>query len=67
MRESKASGAVMRKQIFVIVAILLSTLIEGFTSRGPRQLYLSWDPHFTPLGHQVTAELLYDATRDRLR
>ena len=47
--------------------IVFVNLIEGFAARGPRSLYLSGDPHFTPLGHQVTAELLYDATKDRLR
>jgi lysophospholipase L1-like esterase len=47
--------------------IVFVNLIEGFTARGPRKLYLPGDPHFTPLGHQVTAELLYDATQDRLR
>jgi hypothetical protein len=24
--------------------------------------YWDWDPHFTPLGHRVVANALYDAT-----
>jgi len=42
-------------------------LIDGFLARGARELYLRDDPHFTPLGHRVTAELLFDATKDLLR
>ena len=42
-------------------------LYEGFLANDPHALYWSWDPHFTPAGHAVVANLLYDATKDFLR
>jgi lysophospholipase L1-like esterase len=42
-------------------------LIDGLSAGDPRSLYFEIDPHFTPKGHQVTAELLYAATKDMLR
>jgi len=47
--------------------ITFVNLFEGLVSHGLQGLYLDGDPHFTPLGHQVVAELLYDATKGLLK
>jgi hypothetical protein len=30
-------------------------------------LYWTWDPHFTPAGHRVVAEILYTETKGAFR
>jgi len=47
--------------------IMFVDLYAALIARDPRQLYWTWDPHFTPEGHRVTAELLYEATRELLQ
>lgn len=41
-------------------------LYDGLVARDPHPLYWSWDPHLTPAGHRVVAELLCEATKDLL-
>jgi lysophospholipase L1-like esterase len=47
--------------------VLFINLYGGLVARDPHLLYWTWDPHLTPAGHRVVAELLYDATKDLLR
>jgi hypothetical protein len=37
-------------------------LIDRLTTPESRRLFLDWDPHFTPRGHRIVAEALYDET-----
>jgi hypothetical protein len=37
-------------------------LIDRLSSPGAANFFWNWDPHFTPLGHRVVAETLYDET-----
>jgi lysophospholipase L1-like esterase len=46
--------------------IAFVNIFDGFAAGDTRALYWPSDPHFTPHGHQVVAELLYDATRGLL-
>jgi lysophospholipase L1-like esterase len=38
-------------------------VMNGFRTFREDAIYWQWDPHFTPRGHQVVAEILYDETR----
>jgi lysophospholipase L1-like esterase len=40
---------------------------DDLVQRDVRPLYFDWDPHFTPAGHRVLAEILYERTRDLLK
>jgi len=42
-------------------------LLERFEATDHRGLYWDWDPHFTPRGHALVADLLFDATAAMLR
>jgi len=37
-------------------------LIDRLSSPDARAFFWDWDPHFTPLGHRVVAEAMYDET-----
>jgi lysophospholipase L1-like esterase len=37
-------------------------LIDRLETTDPHSLYWDWDPHFTPLGHRVVADVLYEET-----
>ena len=37
-------------------------LIDRLAAPDARMFYWDWDPHFTPLGHRVVANALYDET-----
>ena len=42
-------------------------LIDRLSSPDAHILFWDWDPHFTPLGHRVVAEALYDETERLFR
>jgi lysophospholipase L1-like esterase len=42
-------------------------LADRLTSPDAHILFWNWDPHFTPLGHRVVAEALYDETERLFR
>ena len=47
--------------------LMFVNLYDGFVAHDPHPLYWTWDPHLTPAGHRVAAELLYDSTRELLK
>ncbi len=38
-------------------------LLAKFGALNRHELYLDWDPHFTPRGHEVVADILYEETK----
>jgi len=42
-------------------------LLPGLRASGRTDLYWTWDPHFTPAGHRVVAEILYTETKGAFR
>jgi lysophospholipase L1-like esterase len=47
--------------------LMFIDLYDPFVARDPHPLYWTWDPHFTPEGHRVAAEVLYERTRGLLQ
>jgi hypothetical protein len=41
-------------------------LLEHMPRAGIQQLFWDWDPHLTPQGHRVVADILYRETRSLL-
>lgn len=46
--------------------VLVIDLLDMMKQYSPDDLYWDWDPHFTPFGHQVVAEILYQQTKELL-